>query len=575
MPPNPVQQNILSAPTQRRSDSLQIQLRTAAGYLEHTQAPIMKTSLIIGACYAGITAAAPARSLAARSSASDEGIALLLHAMSLRPLQDKAASASSVKILAENLGDIFKGPLKEILEGLDIGGLLEACKPAGGEPPAAPPGGTPATPSEPPATPSEPPATPSEPPATPSEPPATPSEPPATPSEPPATPPGEPPADGEPPAGGAPGAEPGAKPGAGGEPGAKPGAGDDGKGGDGGKGGGAGEGGEAGKDGEDAPKPAGNIGAASILVVAITTANFVSLHFLRPRQPLQRYKRAGLEPAYALITGASAGIGFGFAKELVKQGFGVVILGHLQDELQAAKKGLEAAAPGARVRIVAMDVVKATSVELQAMVESLKDLELTILVNNVGGNAVELPPFRQLSTYSATDIDTVINQNSRFMALLTVAMIPVLSKSALDSETRSLILNLSSQGMTGVPFLVMYGATKAFNHGFSIGLARELEMSQDTRNVDCLAIIPGDVLSQGNSKGVSKAAPKADYFATRAIYTVDAAIRQRIRAVSPYWRHDLEWKVMGWIGEDIITGEVIKVISKKRDAWNDYYAKIE
>ncbi|KAM3474811.1 hypothetical protein MY5147_004091, partial [Beauveria neobassiana] len=102
----------------------------------------MKTSLIIGALYAGITAAAPARSLAARSSASDEGLALLLNAMSLRPLEDKAASASTVKILAENLGDIFKGPLKEILEGLDIGGLLEACKPAaGGEEPPAEGGG--------------------------------------------------------------------------------------------------------------------------------------------------------------------------------------------------------------------------------------------------------------------------------------------------------------------------------------------------------------------------------------------------------------------------------------------------
>ncbi|OAA34830.1 hypothetical protein BBO_09047 [Beauveria brongniartii RCEF 3172] len=109
----------------------------------------------------------------------------------------------------------------------------------------------------------------------------------------------------------------------------------------------------------------------------------------------------------------------------------------------------------------------------------------------------------------------------------------------------------------------MYGATKAFNHGFSIGPARELEISPDTRSVDCLAIIPGDLLSQDNSKGISKATPKADYFATRAIYTVRAAIGQRLGEVSPYWRHDLEWKVMGWIGEDIINREVIKIISMR------------
>lgn len=317
------------------------------------------------------------------------------------------------------------------------------------------------------------------------------------------------------------------------------------------------------------------VGAGVILAAIILAARFVSLHFLHPKQPLERYKRPRAEHAYALITGASAGIGFGIAKELAKQGFGVVILGHVQDELQAAKKALEIATPGARVRVIVMDAIKATPIEIQAMIESLKDINLTILVNNVGGSAVGPPPFRELMTYSAADIDVVIKQNSRFMALLTSLMIPVLSSSSSRPEHRSLILNLSSQGMAGVPFIVMYGATKAFNHGFSVGLARELENSSSTRNVDCLAIIPGDVLSQGNSKGVSEAAPKADYFATQVVYTADAAIRQKLRAVSPYWRHDVEWRLMGWIGEDILSQEVVKVIGMKRDAWNAHYTKNE
>lgn len=317
------------------------------------------------------------------------------------------------------------------------------------------------------------------------------------------------------------------------------------------------------------------VGAGAILVAAVSAAKFVSLHILHPKQPLQRYKRSGPEPAYALITGASAGIGFGMAMELTKQGFGVIILGHLLDELQAAKKAIEAATPGARVRVIVMDATKATPVEMKAMVESLKDLNLTMLVNNVGGNAVEGPAFRELSTYSAADVDVVINQNSRFMALLTALVVPVLSKPPSSPGNRCLILNLSSQGMAGAPFLVMYGATKAFNHGFSVGLARELEILPDTRGIDCLAIIPGDVRSQGNSKGLSAAAPNADYFATRIVYTIDAAIRQRLRAVSPYWRHDLEWKLMGWIGEDIVSKEVAKIIGVKRDAWNAHFAKTE
>lgn len=317
------------------------------------------------------------------------------------------------------------------------------------------------------------------------------------------------------------------------------------------------------------------IGAGTLFIAANSAVQFVTLHMLPPKQPLTRYKRPGPEPAYALITGASAGIGFGLAKELVKQGFGVIILGHLADELQVAKRAIEDATPGAHVRIIVLDAIKATPTELEAIVYSIKDLCVTMLINNVGGSAVAHPPFRGLGTYSAADVDVVINQNNRFMARLTALMIPVLLKTSSTKDQRTLILNLSSQGMAGVPFIVMYGATKAFNHGFSVGLARELAASPETSSVDCLAIIPGDVLSQGNSKGVTEAAPKADYFATRIVYTVDTAIRQGLRAVSPYWRHDLEWKLMGWIGEDVISKEVVKVINMKKEAWNSYHAKTE
>ncbi|OAQ62360.1 3-ketoacyl-CoA reductase [Pochonia chlamydosporia 170] len=297
------------------------------------------------------------------------------------------------------------------------------------------------------------------------------------------------------------------------------------------------------------------IGAGTIAIATNAAVKFISLHFLPPSQPLQKYKRTGNQPTYALITGASAGIGFGIAKELVKNGFGVILLGHLPDELNAAKATLEAATPGARVRIIVMNAITATPTEIESMVDSLKDINVSILVNNVGGSPVARPPFRQLGTYSAADVDAVINQNARFMARLTAAMLPLLYK----ASHRSLILNMSSQGMAGVPYIVI----------------PELEDTPDTNHVDCLAIIPGDVLSQGNSKGVTEAAPKADHFGKRIVYCVDAALKQKLRAVCPYWRHDLEWRLMSWVPEDVLRSEVVKVIGMKRDAWNAYYEKTE
>lgn len=316
-----------------------------------------------------------------------------------------------------------------------------------------------------------------------------------------------------------------------------------------------------------------SLGAITALVAAYQAVQFALIHLIHPREPLRSYKRCGSsKPSYALITGASAGIGLGVAKELSKQGFGVILLGHLQDELALARQEILASTPDASVRLVTMNAITATPEDLQGLVDSLQDLDVSILVNNVGGSAVAMPPFRPLDTYSCADVDVVIDQNARFMARLTALVLPLLSSRS-SQDRRSLVVNMSSQGLAGVPWIVMYGATKAFNLGFSVGLARELELDPATKNVDCIAVIPGDVLSQGNSRGVTKSAPTAAYFGQRIVYSVDAALRQRLRAYSPYWLHDIQWRMMAWVGEDTLSSETAKVIRMKKEAWNQYHEK--
>jgi 17beta-estradiol 17-dehydrogenase / very-long-chain 3-oxoacyl-CoA reductase len=73
-------------------------------------------------------------------------------------------------------------------------------------------------------------------------------------------------------------------------------------------------------------------GVLTLLYTAFSIFRFLTFHLIKPSHPLQAYKRAGDEPAYALITGSSAGIGLGIAQALVKEGFAVILLGHLADE---------------------------------------------------------------------------------------------------------------------------------------------------------------------------------------------------------------------------------------------------
>ncbi|KAF5007577.1 hypothetical protein FDECE_6108 [Fusarium decemcellulare] len=313
------------------------------------------------------------------------------------------------------------------------------------------------------------------------------------------------------------------------------------------------------------------VGGAVVLYAAYSIFDFVSLHFIKPSRPLQSYLRAGPDPTYALITGASAGIGFGVAQELVKHGFGVILLGHLEDELHEAKKSIEKDTPGASVRIVVMDAVKATAEDITGLVKSLEHLNITILDNNIGGNPIA-PVMREFATYSTAEVDIVIEMNARFMARLTALMMPILSRKPEEPGKRSLILNMSSGGSMGLPWVAMYSATKAFNLGLSRSLAREFDCSPGS-HIDSLAIIPGDVRSHGNSEGVLANAPTWDQYGRHIVSTVDGAIRRKKRELVPFWRHDLEQKILLWLSEDMRTKEIGKVVAYKKHHWEVHHAK--
>jgi len=314
------------------------------------------------------------------------------------------------------------------------------------------------------------------------------------------------------------------------------------------------------------------IGALTLSYAAYATFRFLTLHLLKPSHPLKSYKRAGPEPAYALITGSSAGIGLGVAQALVKEGFAIILLGHLPDELSEAKTKLQKLRSGAVVRILVMDARTATPEEMNAAVRSIAHLPVSILVNNVGGNPVELPAFRAMTTYSSEEVDAVINMNARFMARFTALMLPILSRKSRPTE-RSLILNSSSGGMVGVPWLVMYGATKAFNWAFSCGLARELGSNPETNHIDCLAIIPGEVRSQGNCEGVPDSEPRWDHFGQYIVDKVDNALSRGQRELSPFMMHDIKNRILAVLPEGMKTAALNDVLSKKRDAFNTAYEK--
>jgi 17beta-estradiol 17-dehydrogenase / very-long-chain 3-oxoacyl-CoA reductase len=303
------------------------------------------------------------------------------------------------------------------------------------------------------------------------------------------------------------------------------------------------------------------VGAFTLLFTTYFIIRFLTFHLIKRLHPLQSYKRAGPEPAYAVITGSSAGIGFGIAQALVKEGFAVILLGHLPDELAEAKATLQNLRPNAVVRVLVMNAITATPKEMDAAVQSIADLQVSILVNNVRGFPVKLPIYRALATYSNEDVDAFINMNARFMARLTTLMLPILSRKSGPKE-RSLILNVSSGGREGMPWAVMYGATKAFNWGFSCGLARELEASPETNHIDCLAIIPGEVRTQLNND-LPDSEPSSDHFGQCVVGKVDNALSRGQRDMRPFLMHDIKIRIGEILPAGIKTTALTYVMRKR------------
>lgn len=309
------------------------------------------------------------------------------------------------------------------------------------------------------------------------------------------------------------------------------------------------------------------IGAALVLRVLYWAAQFVVYHFWRSSTPLTAYKRVGTD-SYALVTGGSAGIGLAIARALVRQGFGVILLGHLPDELATAAKSLNSP----RVRTLVVNARTATPDELASAVKSISDLNISILINNVGGLPLADPPLRTLSTLTTAEVDAHVDLNARFMSRLTNLMLPLLTASKREKHERSLILNVSSNGRVGMPWIVMYSATKAFNYAFSMGLSRELEDDPATSHIDCLVAVLGEVQSQSNV--MAEGAVTADVFGRAVVGGIDGAVSRKWREVRPYWKHDLQSALIDRVLPDsMLTQFSREELREKKNRWDAIMAK--
>jgi uncharacterized protein len=180
----------------------------------------------------------------------------------------------------------------------------------------------------------------------------------------------------------------------------------------------------------------------------------------------------------ALITGASSGIGCAFARALAERGMSVVLVARSEERLRALAAELSQRY-GVRAEVIPADLSLAGAAhQIQQEVER-RDLAPDLLVNNAGFGLNGF--FETLSSERdhqqvMVDVAAVVD--------LTHAFVP----SMLEHSEGAAIINIASTaGFQPVPYMAVYGASKAFVLSFSQALAEEYR----TRRLRVLALCPG------------------------------------------------------------------------------------
>lgn len=192
--------------------------------------------------------------------------------------------------------------------------------------------------------------------------------------------------------------------------------------------------------------------------------------------------------SWALVTGASAGIGEEFARQLASRGLNVVIAARRKDKLDALADQLQQQY-GVEVRTVECDLFKDSYMDLLA--EATKDIEIGLLVNNAGHPAMRV----YLMDRAWEDIEAFL----RFNVTVQVRLSHFFGRAMKDRGRGGIIQVSSIHGHMVMPTFIEYCSTKAFQLTFGEALHSELKPF----GVDALVVAPGATISERITEGMT------------------------------------------------------------------------
>jgi 17beta-estradiol 17-dehydrogenase / very-long-chain 3-oxoacyl-CoA reductase len=256
-----------------------------------------------------------------------------------------------------------------------------------------------------------------------------------------------------------------------------------------------------------------------VLKTLFTLLSFVYTYFIRPGKNLKKYG------SWAIVTGCTDGIGKAICEEFAKLGINLVLISRTKQKLDEQAKELQEKFK-IDTRVVPLDFSVEDPSVFNSVKSTIENLDIGILVNNVGASYDHAEYFDQLDRAK-------INQLIRLNIYSTVEMTYLVLPGMLQRK-RGAIINVSSaSSLVSEPMYAVYSGTKAFVNSFSIALHHE----NKSRGVHVQTQLPAFVTTK-----LSKLRSTSFFICSPKVYAKEF-LRQigYDSLILSYWTHALQF----------------------------------
>ena len=184
---------------------------------------------------------------------------------------------------------------------------------------------------------------------------------------------------------------------------------------------------------------------------------------------------------WALITGASAGIGKALAEELAAGGTNLVLTARRRERLEELARTL--ATHKIRAEIFVADLAKSAAPPQILAFTRAKNIRIDLLINNAGFGA-----HGEFATSNLSRQLEMLQVNCAAVVHLTHLFLADM----IEQRSGDILILASTAAFQAVPYITTYAATKAFDLLFAEGLAEELK----PRGIRVCALCPGSTESE-------------------------------------------------------------------------------